>query len=431
MKGNIRIFLIVVALVLVLSFVLPGCQQATPATTTTPSTPSVPKGPIKIGLLFDMTGPTAATNVPGQEALNDWYKYKNENGGIQGHKVELVLVDMRYDANQAVSGFEKLVNQDKVNMVITGSANLEAIIRPLMDKYKMPTMAPTEMVAHLPFSPNGYLFGTVPPYADNYRCSLTYIKDNWKKSNPPRIGIMGLDAAFSKSTVKPVKWMLENELKWPIVAEEWATMSATDVTSQVTNLKNANCDYIILASTAAPQLIFAKTAKAAGLTDQTILIDIFVTAMRSFRQLDPAATDNQWSHSPTATMEMAGDIPALTTVNQIHKTARPKAPDLDWLRIAYYGSASLMDDTFDKTITKYGYDKLTGENIKWIMEHEMTGNNAKGLLGPVPWSTTTHVGWHDVNVVKTTPNFGLEVLKKWQPMPPWPDAAKDANFWKL
>ncbi len=419
-------FAVVFTVILVTAIALAGC--------TAPAKPveKEPEGPIKIGLLTDLTGPIAASSVPGYESIADWYKYINDkDGGIKGHKVEVVVFDTRYDNNLAVSGFEKLATQDKVHYIWIAAANLQPPVKTLTEKYKIPSSGPTEMTVQLPFTPNGYIFGAIPTYADFYRCSLNYIKDNWKKSDPPKIAFMSLDAAFAKSTVKPTRWMIENELKWPIVADEWATMAATDVTSQVTNLKNAKPDYVLLTSTGAPQLIFQKTAKAAGLLDQTIVIDTFITQMASFRKLDPAATTGLWSHSPCALMEMSKDVPILTTLADIHKTNRPDKPPLDWIRIVNYGGAIAIQDIFEKAIAKYGYGKLTGENIKWIMENEMKGTTAKGILGPSPWSTTTHVGPHDTIIVKTLPDAGIEILKTWYPMPPWPAAADNVDFWKL
>ena len=255
-----RVATLVLAAVLLLALSVAGCKGA----------PSGPKeGVIKIGAVNDLTGPVAASGVPVTQAQEDFMRYINEDlGGIRGHKVEYIVFDTRYDNNLAVTGFEKLVNQDKVNLVWVGSATHAVVCKPLGDRYQMPNMSPTEYAVLLPQTPDSYMFGLIPHYADMYRCSLTYIKDNWKKKDPPRIGLMGLDASFSKSVIKPIKWMLQNELKWPIVAEEWMVMGATDVTSQVTNLKNAKCDYVLLVSTGAPQLIFQKTAKAAGLLDQ-------------------------------------------------------------------------------------------------------------------------------------------------------------------
>jgi len=423
MFKNGRLAMLVLAAVLLIAISLAGCKAA-------PTGPQ--EGVIKIGLLTDLTGPIAASSVPGLESMEDWWKYTNEElGGVAGHKVELVVFDTRYDKDLAVSGFEKLVNQDKVHYVWVASADLQPPIKPLTERYRMPTSGPTEMAVLLPHTPDSFMFGSIPHYADMYRCSLTWIKDNWEGDEPPRVGIMGLDTSFSKTTVKPVKWMLENELNWPIVAEEWMTMSATDVTSQVTNLKNANCDYVLMPLTGAPQLIFQKTAYAAGLTQSTQLIDIFITMMMSFRKLDPAATTGLISHSPCALLQMADEVETIKLLDQIHKQNRPDAPDLDWIRIVNYGGAISINEIFEKAIAKYGYDGLTGDNIKWIMEHQMKGYTAMELVGPCPWSTETHAAYHDNIIVKTAPDFGLEILKEWQKMPPWPEEANELDFWKM
>ncbi|TRZ95680.1 MAG: ABC transporter substrate-binding protein [Dehalococcoidia bacterium] len=420
--GKISVFLLMVVLLVALP--LSGCGKAEPA--------GPQEGVIKIGLLTDLTGPIAASSVPGLEAMEDWTKYVNEElGGIRGHQIELIVVDAKYDNDLAASGFEKLVNQDKVHYISCACANYQPVVKPLASRYHMPCSGPTEYAVLLPHTPDSFMFGYMPHYADMYRCSLTWIKDNWKGDEPPRIGIMGLDASFSKSTIKPIKWMLENELNWPIVAEEWMTMSAMDVTSQVTNLKNANCDYVLMPLTGAPQLIFQKTAYAAGLTDSTQLVDIFITMMMSFRQLDPEATTGLMSHSPCALLQMADEVEVIGLINQLHETNRPDAPPLDWIRIINYAGSMLVNDILGKTIDKYGYDGLTGDNIKWIMEHKMKGYTAEGLIGSLPWSTEQHGGPRANIIVKTTPDFGLEILKLWQEMPPWPEEAQDPSFWKL
>ncbi|MBA7630875.1 hypothetical protein ES703_38400 [subsurface metagenome] len=310
MLRNSRLGISVMMVILVAVLSLAGCKEAAPV--------GPQEGIIKVGFLVDLTGPTAAANVP--------------LTGVAGHMVETIVVDTRYDNDLAVSGFEKLVNQDKVHLVFCGSAHHSVVIKPLCDRYRIPVLAPTEYAVLLPHTPDSFMFGIIPHYADMYRCSLTWIKDNWKGEEPPRIGIMGLDIAFSKSVVKPIKWMLENELHWPIVAEEWMTMTTTDVTSQVTNLKNADCDYVLMPLTGAPQLIFQKTAYAAGLTESTQLVDIFITMMMTFRQLDPEATTGLMSHSPTALLQMADEVEVMALIDQIHKEYRPKAPDLDWVR---------------------------------------------------------------------------------------------------
>jgi len=225
--------------------------------------------------------------------------------------------------------------------------------------------------------------------------------------------------------------MLQNELKWPIVAEEWMVMGATDVTSQVTNLKNAKCDYVLMPLTGAPQFVFQKTAKATGLTESSQLVDIFIATMLTFRRLDPAASEGIMSHSPVALLQMKDKVPAMATIDAIHKKYRPDAPGLDWIRVGGYAGSSVFKKILEETIDKYGYDGLTGENIKWVMEHKMKNYDADGLTGPLPWSPEQHGGPRANIIVKTIPDFGLEILKEWQTMPPWPKEAGEPSFWKM
>jgi len=423
LKRN-RVLALSIMLVVILSIILSSCQPAVPAKDDS-------KGPIKIGNITDLTGPIALAGVPAYESQSDWWEYYNAKyGGIKGHPVELVTVDTKFDNNLAVSGFEKLVNQDKVHWVSVLAASFMPSISPLANKYKVCTAGPSEMTVLLPLSASTYIFGNGGTMSDYYRSSLNWVKDNWKKADPPRIGILGCDISYSKTVVKTVKWMLENEFHWPVVAEEWQTMSATSAVTQVTNLKNANCDYIIMASQARPEIIFLKTAEPMGLTSSTKFIDTWLTGMPAIRRLIPESLSGIINHVPVAIYpQMSDDAPVLKTIAEIHQKKRPNV-ELDWVRISAYSQAIGFISIFEQAIDKYGYSNLTGENIKWICENKMQGNTSQGLAAPITWSSTNHVGSHDTSIVETTKDTSLNILYKWYKMPAWPKAADDISFWE-
>jgi branched-chain amino acid transport system substrate-binding protein len=413
----------ILTLVIVLAIaVLPACQAA-------PAAPAKeePKGPIKMGLLTDLSGPVAASGKPWTDSLSDYFSYVNEQGGVLGHPMELAIVDTKYDVNLAVTGFEKLVNQDKVGWVYGLSSNFMPPIKPLAEKYQVCYEGLTEQSALLPVTPNMYVFGGGQTYSDMFRCSVNYIKDNWKKSDPPRIGIIGVDAAFAKTAIKTTKWMLQNELHWPIVAEEYMAMSATDATSQTTNLKNANCDYIICATTGIPEIVFFKTAKSMGLS--ATLIETFLVGMTSFRNVAPDAMDGIISHMTAAPPEMANTVPIINDLAKIAALKRPKAA-FDWQVIGAYAVGRAYADLAKKVIDKYGYANLNGPKLKEIAEHDMTGYTNDGLGAPIVWSPTSHDSPHDVIIFKTKPHSGYEILAPWYKMPLWPQQqATDPSFW--
>ena len=60
---------------------------------------------IVIGGIFDVTGRTGAVGAPYAEAVRDYVKYLNENGGINGIKIKLLDVDYQYKIPQALAAY--------------------------------------------------------------------------------------------------------------------------------------------------------------------------------------------------------------------------------------------------------------------------------------------------------------------------------------
>ena len=99
--------------------------------------------PIRIGSSVAQTGANAAL---GQSQLRGYQlcvKHANDKGGVLGRKLELVLYDNGSDPATAVRLYEKLITQDKVDLVLgpNGSPSTEAVAN-VNEKYKMPMVAP-------------------------------------------------------------------------------------------------------------------------------------------------------------------------------------------------------------------------------------------------------------------------------------------------
>ena len=59
------------------------------------------------------------------------------------------------------------------------------------------------------------------------------------------------------------------------------------------------------------------------------------------------------SHSPVALLQMKDKVPAMATIDTIHKKNRPDAPDLDWVRVAGYTSGFMIQKILEEAIDKY------------------------------------------------------------------------------
>jgi branched-chain amino acid transport system substrate-binding protein len=99
--------------------------------------------PIRIGASLSLTGAYAALGQNQQRGYQLCIKHTNEKGGALGRKLELVVEDDRSDAATAIRIYEKLITQDKVDLVLGpyGTPMTEPVAD-VTEKYKMPMVAP-------------------------------------------------------------------------------------------------------------------------------------------------------------------------------------------------------------------------------------------------------------------------------------------------
>ena len=100
------------------------------------------QSPIRIGASASKTGVYAAA---GQERLRGYQlcvKHTNDKGGVLGRKLELVAEDDRSEPATAVRIYEKLIAQDKVDLVLGPySSTITEPVADVTEKYRMPMMA--------------------------------------------------------------------------------------------------------------------------------------------------------------------------------------------------------------------------------------------------------------------------------------------------
>jgi branched-chain amino acid transport system substrate-binding protein len=88
----------------------------------------VTKTEILVGSILDISGPIAALGKQTRNGMQLRVDEINEQGGINGRKIKLMVEDDGYDPEKAVLAAQKLVNQDKVFIVAghTGTAQNNA-----------------------------------------------------------------------------------------------------------------------------------------------------------------------------------------------------------------------------------------------------------------------------------------------------------------
>ena len=96
----------VVLSALALASTLAGAQQG------------VSKTEITLGSIQDLSGPIAGFGKQARLGMLLRVDEINEQGGINGRKLKLIVEDSAYDPKKAVLAAQKLVNQDKIFMMV-------------------------------------------------------------------------------------------------------------------------------------------------------------------------------------------------------------------------------------------------------------------------------------------------------------------------
>ena len=99
---------------------------------------------IVIGMSLPMTGPVADRAVPGFEGYEYWVDELNANGGLLGRPVELSVLDDQFDQQTAVSDYNRLISQDKVDLVLgTFSSDLNIAVAPVAERFEYVYVEPS------------------------------------------------------------------------------------------------------------------------------------------------------------------------------------------------------------------------------------------------------------------------------------------------
>src|SRR5581483_1565326 len=101
-----------------------------------------PAKPIKVGAFLAVTGPAAMLGDPEAKTLRLYVERINRAGGVAGSKLELVLYDTASSVDRAIDQAQRLIEADKVALLIGGSTTGETMaVVPLAEASRIPMIS--------------------------------------------------------------------------------------------------------------------------------------------------------------------------------------------------------------------------------------------------------------------------------------------------
>jgi branched-chain amino acid transport system substrate-binding protein len=218
-------------------------------------------GSIKVGGLFALTGPAAHIGIAQKNACKLIFEEANQNGGINGKKIELIEVDTQMNPTKALLGAKKLVEQNKVCAIIgpttTGSG---MAVKPYINKMHVPTFmhAGSDIIIDKP--PIKYVFKS--PYRSSVALGkiFIYMKNHGLKTYAFLYSADG----FGRDGFRVAK-KLSQKYGVKMVASESFGRKDVDMTAQLVKVKDKNPDAIIAWTIGPAGGIVAKNKKRLGM----------------------------------------------------------------------------------------------------------------------------------------------------------------------
>jgi branched-chain amino acid transport system substrate-binding protein len=169
-----------------------------------------------------------------------WVDEVNARGGLLGHTVKLVLLDDKSDTQTAIKLYEKLITEDKVNVLLAPySSGITEAVANVNERYKMPFVA--YGAASTPIWEKGrkHIFNIIA-FAEDYQKGAVHLA---KQIGVKRAAIIGEDSLFPRMSAKGARdWA--KKLGIEIVVEENYPLKQTDFTALLQKIKAAGAEAI-------------------------------------------------------------------------------------------------------------------------------------------------------------------------------------------
>jgi branched-chain amino acid transport system substrate-binding protein len=210
--------------------------------------PGVTDTEIKIGQTMPYSGPLAAYGVQGRTEAA-YFKMINEQGGVNGRKINFISLDDAYSPPKTVEQIRRLVEQEQVAFIFNSLGTpTNAAVRQYLNDNKVPQLF-IDSGSSLFSDPQH--FPWTMPYLPAYQTEAhIYAKHILTTKPDAKIAVLYQNDSFGKDYLTGLKDLLGPERAGMIVKEASYETSEPTVDSQVVTLQGSGADVFLIAAVA-------------------------------------------------------------------------------------------------------------------------------------------------------------------------------------
>jgi branched-chain amino acid transport system substrate-binding protein len=216
---------------------------------------------IRIGAFLSVTGPAAFLGDPELKTLEMYVERINAEGGVLGRKLQLVSYDDAGDAEKARTFAKRLIEQDKVDVIVGGSTTGTTMAAvPLVEQSGTPFIS---LAGAVPIVEpvKKWVFKT--PHTDRMACEKIFADAQSRKLT--RMALISGSGGFDKS-MRGECLKVAPRYGVEFVADETYGASDTDMTAQLTKIRGSGAQAVLNAGFGQGPAIVTRNYRQVGLT---------------------------------------------------------------------------------------------------------------------------------------------------------------------
>ncbi len=222
---------------------------------------------IILGQSMGLTGPIASSAKEQISGAKLYFDGVNKSGGIYGRKIELVTLDDKFDAKQAVVNANELIDKGVFSFFLfRGTAIVEAVLPLVVDK-RIPMVAPSTGAQSLHDPLNKWVFNVRPRFQQEVEKAVKHLHS----IGVVRIGILHAEDGFGKDALTGFNRTMQEIKRKP----QWMRgfkRPFTDVKEVTIDAVKSDSQALVLIGASGEIASFIKSYRASGGTSQLVTI---------------------------------------------------------------------------------------------------------------------------------------------------------------
>jgi len=339
--------------------------------------PGVSKDTIKLGSYLPLQSGLAAGATQMKEGTEAYFRWINDQGGVNGRKIEWIVENDSYNPQQTVAVVKKLVDRDDVFAIVStlGTVTNLAVL-PFLAQRGVPVINPAGGHQNLNKPKDKNVFGILPLSSEIGESMADFAT---QKLGAKRVAIFFQNDQFGKDQRDgAVEYLKKHNMS--AAAEASYVPADVDVNAQVIALKQANPDAVLLAVIPKHGSLFVKEAQQLGWKPKFVGHNTMADPV--VIDLAGDALEGVYANLMTAVDTM--NTPAVKQANEILAKYSPKTKPGYY---PYLGMAGAK--IFVEGAKRAGKDLTRAKLIKALEDMHRIET---GLVPPLEWSASYHGG---------------------------------------